>query len=159
MINGVHHTSISTGNMDRLIAFYRDLLGVEVVFETTFDGPEIEAITALPGAKGRVAMLRSANIHIELFEYANPVPAPHVPNRPVSNQGLTHLCFDVTDLPAEYERLTAAGVEFHCPPIQLTRSVRTTYARDPDGNVIELQEILTDKSAMAMNFEHSPMIN
>ena len=157
MINGVHHTSISTGNMDRLLDFYCNLLGVELLFETTFDGPEIEDITALPGAKGRVAMLKAANIHIELFEYANPKPAPHVPNRPVSNQGLTHLGFDVTDLPTEYDRLKAAGVEFHCPPVQLTRSVRTTYARDPDGNVVELQEVLTEKSAMAMTFEGSPM--
>ena len=114
MIRGVHHSSISTPNLERLLAFYRDLVGIEVLFVTTFDGPEIEAITALPGAKGKVAMLCAANVHIELFEYASPDAAPHVPNRPVNNHGLTHLCFDVVDLPAEYERLKAAGVEFHC---------------------------------------------
>jgi len=29
---------------------------------------------------------------------------------------------------------------FHCPPQDLG-GVRTTYGRDPDGNVIELQEV------------------
>ena len=157
MIRGVHHTSISTPDMDRALAFYRDLVGVEVLFEVPFDGEAIEAITELPGAKGRVAMLRAANVHIELFEYAAPESAPNVTSgdgpRPVNNHGLTHLCFDVVDLPAEYERLKAAGVKFHCPPTYLGGgSVLTTYARDPDGNVVEFQEILNPKSRMRMEF-------
>lgn len=157
MIRGIHHTSISTGNMDRALAFYEGLLGVEVLFTSDFSGEEISAITALPAATGRVAMLRAANSHIELFEYATPEAAPNVADRPVCNHGLTHICFDVTDLPAEYERLKAAGVEFHCPPTSLGTSVRTTYARDPDGNVVELQEILTPKSRMAIDHLHIPV--
>ena len=47
MINGAHHTSISTGDIDRLIGFYGDLLGGEIVVDVDLDGPEIEAITAL----------------------------------------------------------------------------------------------------------------
>ena len=157
MINGIHHSSISTPDMDRALAFYRDLVGVEVVFEAPFEGEAISAIVGLQGAKGRVAMLRAANMHIELFEYAAPESAPNVTvgdgPRPVNNHGLTHLCFDVTDLPSEYERLKAAGVEFHCPPTLLANgTVLTTYARDPDGNVVEFQEILNPKSRMHMDF-------
>jgi catechol 2,3-dioxygenase-like lactoylglutathione lyase family enzyme len=33
MIKGLHHASITTGDLDRLIAFYRDQLGFQVVFE------------------------------------------------------------------------------------------------------------------------------
>lgn len=156
MIRGIHHTSISTGDLERSLGFYRDLLGVEVLFVNDFSGEEIENITALPGATGKVAMLRAANSHIELFEYATPEAEPGDPARPVCNHGLTHICFDVTDLPSEYERLKAAGVTFHCPPQSLGRSVRTTYARDPDGNVVELQEILTPKSRMAMEHLEIP---
>jgi catechol 2,3-dioxygenase-like lactoylglutathione lyase family enzyme len=153
MIRGIHHTSISTGDLDRLLTFYRDLVGIPVLFVADFSGDEIEAITALPGAKGKVAMLRAANAHIELFEYAEPVPKSGDPARPVCNHGLTHLCFDVVDLPSEYERLKAAGVPFHCPPQWLGKgTVLTTYARDPDGNVVEFQEILNPKSRMAMTF-------
>lgn len=153
MIRGIHHTSISTGDLDRMLGFYRDLVGMEVLFEVDFSGADIEAITALPGARGRVAMLRTANAHVELFEYARPVPAAGDPNRPVCNHGLTHICFDVTDLPAEYERLKANGVPFHCEPRFLGNgTVLTTYARDPDGNVVEFQEILNPRSRMAMRF-------
>jgi catechol 2,3-dioxygenase-like lactoylglutathione lyase family enzyme len=153
MIRGIHHTSISTNDLDRMLDFYRDLVGMEVLFEVDFGGAEIEAITALAGARGRVAMLRTANAHVELFEYARPVPEAGDPNRPVCNQGLTHICFDVVDLPDEYRRLKAKGVPFHCEPQFLGNgTVLTTYARDPDGNVVEFQEILNPKSRMAMSF-------
>ncbi len=36
MIRGLHHASITTGDLDRLVAFYRDLLGFEVVLETSW---------------------------------------------------------------------------------------------------------------------------
>ena len=42
MIRGIHHTSISTGDLDRMLGFYRDLVGVEVLFEVDFSGAEIE---------------------------------------------------------------------------------------------------------------------
>jgi catechol 2,3-dioxygenase-like lactoylglutathione lyase family enzyme len=157
MINGAHHTSISTGNIDRLIAFYGDLLGGKVVVDVELEGPDIEAVTALRGVKTRAVMVQFNNLHIELFEYAAPKAAPNVPNRPVNNHGLTHICFDVTDVHGEYERLLAAGVEFHTPPVDLGPTVTTTYARDPDGNVVEFQEILTDRGKMVMDFEGSPI--
>lgn len=152
MIRGIHHTSISTHQFDRLVAFYRDVIGIPLLFESTFEGAEMSAITGLPGATGRNAMLRAANLHIEIFEYATPASEPGEPDRPVNRPGLTHLCFDVVDIQAEYERLVAAGVRFHCPPQPLGRSILATYGRDPDGNVFELQEILTPKSRMAMTF-------
>ncbi len=56
----------------------------------------------------------------------------------------------MTDLDAEYERLKAAGMRFHCPPQAIGIDVRTTYGRDPDGNVIELQEVLNTESPIAL---------
>ena len=63
------------------------------------------------------------------------------PNRPVCDHGITHIAFEVDDLDAEYDRLKAAGMRFHCPPQNLGVS-RVTYGRDPDGNVLELWQSL-----------------
>jgi catechol 2,3-dioxygenase-like lactoylglutathione lyase family enzyme len=95
-------------------------------------------------------MLRAGNIMLELFQYETPVPKPGHPVRPVCDHGITHVCLDVTDLDTEYERLQAAGMVFHCPPQELGPDVRTTYGRDPDGNVIELQEILSSENPIAL---------
>jgi catechol 2,3-dioxygenase-like lactoylglutathione lyase family enzyme len=152
MIRGIHHAAISTGNLDRLLVFYRDLLGaMEVAPEGELSGEVFEAIVDLPDAKSRVVMLKLGNAFIELFEYSNPMGQKGDPNRPVSDHGITHMCFDVTDLAAEYERLKAAGVRFHCEPQPMLGGRNwTTYARDPDGNVIEFQEVLNPKSRFAL---------
>jgi catechol 2,3-dioxygenase-like lactoylglutathione lyase family enzyme len=152
MIRGIHHAAISTGDLQRALAFYRDLLGFETVFEGGWPaGVEVaDNITGLSGSSAQLAMLRAGNAFIELFQYASPAPSPGDPNRPVCDHGVTHICLDVTDVDAEYERLMAAGMRFHCPPQDLGGS-RVTYGRDPDGNVVELQEIRDPASAMALD--------
>ena len=78
---------------------------------------------------------------MELFELKNPEPAPLAEDRPVHDRGYTHFSLDVKDVDAEYERLSKAGVTFHCEPTNLGPKCRTTYGRDPEGNVIEFQEL------------------
>ncbi len=153
MIRGIHHIAISTGDLERSLAFYRDLLGLEVIFDDQSwpKGAEVaDRITGLKDSSARYAMLKAGNAMIEIFEYESPPPKASDPNRPVCDHGLTHICLDVVDVDAEYERLTAAGMTFHCPPQQLGPAVKTTYGRDPDGNVLELQEVLDQDNAIAL---------
>ena len=152
MIRGVHHTNIATGDLDRLLVFYRDLLGFEVLVDDEWDpGNEVaDRIIGLDGTSVRMVMLKAGNTYIEVMEYRNPVGRANEPGRPACDQGLVHLCFDVTDIGAEYERLRANGVPFHCPP-QLTGELYSTYGRDPDGNIFELQELLTPDHPMQLS--------
>ena len=153
MIRGVHHTAISTGNLDRSLAFYRDLLGFEVAIEFEWSkGTEFaDSITGLTDSAARTAMLKAGNMMLELFEYSSPTPKQGDLRRPVCDHGITHICVDVVDIDSEYERLRSAGMTFHCPPQDLGIA-KATYGRDPDGNVVELQEILDKSSPMALNF-------
>lgn len=139
MITGMNHVGVSVSNLERSIGFYRDLLGMEVVGRTTFEGERYELILGLRGARGKVALVRLGNLRLELFEFESPRPKPAEPNRPVCDHGITHFCLQVTDIQSEYVRLKAAGVPFHCPP-QVGTAI-ATYGRDPDGNVFELLEI------------------
>jgi predicted enzyme related to lactoylglutathione lyase len=68
----------------------------------------------------------------------------------VCDPGITHLCFDVVDLDWEYERLSNAGMTFHCSPQDVAAGIRTTYGRDPDGNVVELQEVASAEYRIAL---------
>jgi catechol 2,3-dioxygenase-like lactoylglutathione lyase family enzyme len=154
MIRGIHHTAISTGDLERALGFYRDLLGFEVVLEFAWPkGTEpADQITGLDSSAAKVAMLRAGNAFVELFEYEAPRPAPVDPTRPVCDHGITHIALDVRDIHAEYEPLSAAGMRFHCPPLDMG-DIKATYGRDPDGNVVELQEILTEESPMALDLK------
>jgi catechol 2,3-dioxygenase-like lactoylglutathione lyase family enzyme len=143
MIKGVHHVAMSTRNIDRLKAFYRDRFGFEVVYEREKAGEpnsSSDAIFGLKNASFRMVMLKGPNIFVEMFEFASPEGRPSDPQRPVCDAGITHLCLSVTDIHGEYSRLKDAGVSFHCPPQKRPGIGQATYGRDPDGNVFELIE-------------------
>ncbi|MCP4682331.1 MAG: VOC family protein [Desulfobacterales bacterium] len=141
MMKAIHHTAISTGDLDRLKKFYCDLLGFEMEYEFYWDkGIEIsDKITGLKDSAAKVAMLKLDDFRLELFQYSSPTPKLSDPNRPVCDHGLTHLAFTLDDIDAEYKRLVSEGMLFHCPPQNLG-SAKVTYGRDPDGNVVELME-------------------
>lgn len=151
MIRGIHHMAISTANLERLLHFYRDLLGFEEIIAFGWDAgsEEIDRMTGLTGSAARVRLLKAGNVFIELFQFDSPHPQRGNPTRPVCDHGITHVCLDVSDIDAEYERLMAAGVSFHCPPQDIGLA-RATYSRDPDGNVVELQEVLAAWSPLVL---------
>ena len=148
MIRGIHHTAISTANLERSLAFYRDLLGFEEVTSFSWEAGNdtVDSITGLQASAARVALLRTSNAFIELFEFSAPKPAEADPSRPVCDHGITHLCLEVKNIGEEHKRLSEAGMRFHCPPIDAGMGLRATYGRDPDGNVVELLEVLDSNS-------------
>lgn len=145
MIRGIHHIALSIKDMDRSLAFYRDLLGLEVAMDKSWEnaGETGDKILHVKGTAARQVMLKCGDVMVELFQFNRPEPAPMAEDRPVIDRGITHLCFDVKDVDAEYERLSKAGVIFHCEPQNLGSNCRTTYGRDPDGNVVEFQELFS----------------
>jgi catechol 2,3-dioxygenase-like lactoylglutathione lyase family enzyme len=132
------HVGISVANLERSIAFYRDLLGMTVVEEVTFGGARYEAILALKRARGRIAILKADSLVVELFEFLEPVPKAMDRMRPVSDHGITHVALEVDNVQELYERLSTAGVYFHSPPIHFPGCATAAYARDPDGNAVEM---------------------
>ncbi|MBK7950961.1 MAG: VOC family protein [Deltaproteobacteria bacterium] len=141
MIQHIHHTGLSTPDLDRSIRFYRDLFGFEVLarFTKPPGSPGMDAMLDLPGVGFDAALLRLGPSMIEVFEFSAPEPVRAPARRRVCDHGLTHLCFQVDDVRAEYARLSAAGMVFHCAP-QVGDGATFVYGRDPDGNAIELIE-------------------
>jgi len=142
-ISRLHHTCYTVSDLERSLAFYRDLLGCEVIATQEKEGGYLAAIVGYPDAHVRMAHLRvpGGEHLIELFEYL----APEGGKADVEprNVGASHVCFIVDDLPALYERLRERGVEsFVSPPVEvdtgLNRGGFALYVRDPDGITVEL---------------------
>jgi catechol 2,3-dioxygenase-like lactoylglutathione lyase family enzyme len=141
MLVGIHHTALSTPDLERLVAFYRDQFGFAVEFDFPWDegNTEFRRTHAAPETKGRVVMLARGASRLEIFEYEKPVPRAMDGPRPNADHGVAHFCFEVKDIEVEYERLRGAGVAFLSEPVPQAY-VKVCYGRDPDGNLFELLE-------------------
>jgi len=136
------HTGLTVRDLARSLAFYRDVLGMEVVFEQEKQGGYLAAIVGYPGAHVRMAHLAfPGDAHrLELFEYVSPEPRGE-PGEP-RDVGITHVCLRVDDIETLAERLEAAGAAFFSRPVAVDTGAnaggRGVYLRDPDGIVLEL---------------------
>ena len=138
----IHHTGYTVSDLERSVAFYRDLLGCEVIATQTKQGGYLAAIVGYPDAHVRMAHLRlpDSDHVVELFEYLAPA-GRHADVEP-KNVGASHLCFVTDDLRGLYERLLAEGVSFVSPPVEVDTGFNAggyaLYLRDPDGIAVEL---------------------
>lgn len=160
-LQGVHHVSISVPDIDKARCFYIDLLGAEEVTAVEWKPGNawIDAIVGIEGSAAKTFMARLKNIYIEVFQYTSPVSPPQDPMRPVSQNGYTHIGFQVDDIQSVYERMVEAGLEFNTPP-DLTvitvdeqgnkRGHAATYGRDFFGNLFEIMEIHPNESIPAL---------
>ena len=142
-IIGADHTCFTVIDMQKTLAFYRDLLGFEVVNER----PEVtnsyfRKIVGFPDSVVYAVDLKipGTEHHLELFQYKHPQGTPQ--NLTPNNPGSSHIAYLVDDLQAFYPKLKAAGVEFISEPIYLDEGPNTggwgLYIKDPNGIVIEL---------------------
>jgi catechol 2,3-dioxygenase-like lactoylglutathione lyase family enzyme len=124
-----------------MMKFYKDAFGFELVGEQFGwrDSEFIDKIVDVPGSAARGAMLRAGTCYMELFEYSAPAPTVTSPLHPY-DKGYTHFCVDVTDIEQEFARLKTLGMTFGQPgPIDVGH-VKSIYGRDPEGNLIEIQQ-------------------
>lgn len=150
MIRRFNHTSIAISDPDEMLAFYRDLLGLEVIadFDTSEQPPQRQQvyknIHAMPNGHFRMIRLKSpqppvAEFALELKKWYSPIPK-HLPDWQRQNDlGLHIIAFYVDDLNPVYEKLTRAGVICVSSP-QRTDAFGCFKVYDPEGNVIEFLE-------------------
>ncbi len=142
MIHGIHHTALSTRDLDRLVKFYCDAfqMSVEFVFPWDETNQAFRETHGVGDTKGRVAMISNGASRLELFEYAKPAPrADHAP-RMNADLGIAHFCVQVSDIAKEVLRLRGLGMTFLSGIVDQTPTISMCYGRDPDGNLIELIE-------------------
>lgn len=141
-ITGAHHTSFTVADLDKSVAFFREILGLELIFQREVREDYFGRIVGFPGCAVKAALLRlpGSGHHVELFQYLTPAGTPHRPWP--CDPGSCHLSLLVDDLPGLYEQLKPRGVDFAGEPVQVTagpnRGGWGVYLRDPNGVLIEL---------------------
>ncbi len=150
MFHSVAHIGITVTDLDRSIAFYRDILGLHFLGEMTMGGPETAELFRRPGCSARVAYLRPEDPSappVELIQFTDHHALQNTPT--LFESSISELCFSVEDIDGEYERLRAQGVEFLSAPQTFDSRKygfgmsRAVYFYDPDHNILELIQSLS----------------
>lgn len=142
MILGIHHSSFTVSDLEKSIAFYRDILGMTLEREVEISGEMIEQIVALPATHLKIAFLRVGGDTLELIQYLSPEGKKSLDQK-TCDVGSAHLCFRVTDVDKAYQELSAKGVKFKNPTAHFTEDTRgggAVYFWDPDNITLELIE-------------------
>jgi catechol 2,3-dioxygenase-like lactoylglutathione lyase family enzyme len=146
-VKGIHHVGITVPDLDRAIAFYNGVLGLQLFDPPSpvFDNEDLGERVGVPGAALRQVNLSLGDTIVELLEYT--APAPPYGDEPIlaNARGAAHVCFQVEDVEAKKAELEGAGVEFLSDVNVVDEGVlagwRWVYFRDPFGIVLELVEI------------------
>ncbi len=129
MLLGLHSVLIWSEDVKGLLPFYRDVLGLKPLVET-------EQFAVFPAVGLRIGT------HSEVRGGARD-----------SNRIMVN--FRVKDCHAEYERLTAQGVDFIRPPSPDAFHIVATFS-DPDGNVLQLMQDLVPMAELLAAAQQKP---
>jgi glyoxylase I family protein len=126
-ITGLHHVTLLCRDAARSAAFYRNLLGMRLVEQTTNDDDPTARHLVFGDAEGRSGTL------VTCLEY------PRLEEGRVGAGSTHHFALAVEseeELEAWRDYLTGRGVP--CSEVMDRWRFRSVYVRDPDGHIVEL---------------------
>ena len=139
-ITRVNHTGVSVSDMERSLTFYRDLLELDVIFDSdVLENKRLSSVVGMTNARGRVVWLRAGDTMIELWQWDNPVGRELASDYNPSDKGVTHFALQTDNVDELYRKVTDAGYHANTAPLDLGLH-KTTYIKGPDDEIIEILE-------------------
>ncbi|MBI2906036.1 MAG: VOC family protein [Chloroflexi bacterium] len=141
MLTRFAYHGLTVADLDRSVAFYRDLLHMPLEKTYQVAGEDLERATGYSGAHIRVALLRNQGRLLKLTEFLSPQGNKKLKIR-INDAGASHLTVQVENVHKAYEELLAKGVKFMSQPVRANPVARPdryfTYMLDPDGIILQL---------------------
>lgn len=138
-----HHVSFTVADIARSVAFYRDILGMEVLSEREVENDYIAKIVAYSPLKMKIVFLVGGGEKLELIQYIAPEGKPIDTNN--YNPGVGHIAFVVDDIHAWHKWLLEHGVKTRSEPVRILNGPHkggySMYVYDPDGVSVELMQL------------------
>ena len=144
---GVSHIAVCVRDLDRSLAFYRDILGMRVDFDEVQD----TTTGGLPSVYKNARKTRRT-VHVR-YGPGQTAPSLVLTSHPgedsdgtpikLDQVGISHLSFTVSDVKALAEDLVSKGVEMAAPLEAFTAPdgrVSSIFVFDPDGILLQFDD-------------------
>ena len=148
--SAVSHIAICTRDMEKSLAFYRDMLGMRVLSDGYTDPTE-------GGRLYNYQQARKSRRRVSLSFGTGKKPTLTITNHPgeeiagtplkLDQMGITHFSFTVPDAEGLLEELMAKGAQLGGPRASFTNAegrIRSFYVYDPDGIIIQFDSGLNE---------------
>ena len=149
----------TVSDMDRSIAFYRDVLTFKPVSDVEVDGPEYDRLWGVFGVRARVVRMQLGGQQLELIEFLSPPDVRPIPVPSHSNDlWFQHFAIVVRDMEAAWAQLRKHHVRQISPRPQTipvsnpaAAGIQAIKFRDPDGHNLELLWFPVEKRSPVWN--------
>lgn len=152
-VQSIAAIGFTVSDMDRSIAFYRDVLTFKPVSDVEVDGPEYDQLWGIFGVRARVARMQLGEQQLELIEFISPPDLRTIPMPSYSHDlWFQHFAIVVRDMGAAWAQLRKHHVRQISPRPQTipasnspAAGIKAMKFRDPDGHNLELLWFPEDK--------------
>lgn len=145
VVRRVDSVALTVQDLDRSVAFFRDVLTFEVVREYEVAGDAWERLEGVFGMRMRAARMKLGGDEIELREFLAPKGRPYPQGTRANDRWFQHVAIIVSDMDAAYAHLRKHRVQHASPgPQRLpdwnpnAGGIEAFYFRDPDGHFLEV---------------------
>lgn len=134
------HVGIVVNDLDKMIWFYRDLMGLEIIYDEIEDGRFLNHILNSNNKSPRIIKLGQDNKTIvELLYFGN----CKVNEKNLFCNGYTHFALTIKDADSLYDKLIKNNLSvINTPIISDEKTVKVFFGMDPENNIIEFVELL-----------------
>lgn len=134
------HVGIVVNDLDKMIWFYRDLMGLEIIYDEIEDGRFLNHILNSNNKSPRIIKLGQDNKTIvELLYFGN----CKVNEKNLFCNGYTHFALTIKDADSLYDKLIKNNLSvINTPIISDEKTVKVFFGMDSENNIIEFVELL-----------------
>jgi catechol 2,3-dioxygenase-like lactoylglutathione lyase family enzyme len=145
-VQSIASMGFTVSDMDRSVAFYRDVLMFRLVSDIEVDGPEYDQLYGCFGVRARVVRMRLGGQQIELTQFISPPDLRLIPVPSYSHDlWFQHFAIVVRDMDVAWAQLRKHHVRQISPRPQTiptsnlaAAGIKAIKFRDPDGHNLEL---------------------
>ena len=137
MIKGIHHIALVVECIEAALPYYMNVVGMKRLSDSdaTAISPDQDGIEA----SARHCLLAGPNAYLKLISPNNFPLQAETRSGPIHQPGIRHFCVQNHDCAILEAAVSATGGSLIAPPLDLGTGNQYAYARDPEGNIMEIE--------------------